>query len=194
MGEPTEARREATTLSSPITRGFGSVCLGTNPPGRSAPRSTTHPKHRSKRIPQLFYEEARFQQPTRLSTGEQNIQFLIGGLVRCCSAFSCPHLAQTDTPRSTVFLKWASGMLSRSARRCLRRVPIIWGWGRSTNIGCQQSPERPGTPAARPRTQASLGQEAEGLTRLVCLVWVSGRKELNKQILRKPSSIFRLCY
>lgn len=72
----------------------------------------------SKRIPQIPDEEARFQQPTHLSAGEQNIQFLIGSFVRGCSAFSYPHLAQAATPRSAAFLTWAAGMLSCSARQC----------------------------------------------------------------------------
>lgn len=104
----------------------------------------------SKRIPQIPDEEARFQQPTHLSAGQQNIQFLIGSFVTGCSAFSYPHLAQEATQCSAAFLTWAAGMLSCSARRCLRPVPIIRGRGQSTNLSCQHSPKKAGAQQQSP--------------------------------------------
>lgn len=131
----------------------------------------------SKRIPQLCYEEARFQRPTRLSTGERHIQFLIGGLVRGCSAFSCPHLAQTDNTALNRLPKMGFGEALTQRSAVFTSCANYLGVGTGHKHRMSAVPEGPGTPAARPRTLANLGQEAEGLTRLVCLVRVSGRKE-----------------
>lgn len=128
-------------------------------PGRSALCSVTHPK---KTNPTDILRGSTLPVASTPLQGEAEYPVFNWQLSQ---RPLCLQLPSPCSNRHTVFNRLPKmgfrDALTQHSSQCLRRVPIIWGWGWSTNMRCQHSPEKLGVPAAQPGNHAGLGQKEE---------------------------------